>query len=89
MKIFKRIEQDKWRHFYVGIGMGVVLQFFFEFLLPSNKGLAIGLAILITAVISYGFELFSKISGKGTYDLGDAWAGMIGGLIGIGVVVVM
>ena len=87
MSIFKRIEPDKWRHFYVGIGMGVVLQLFFDFLLPSNKGLAIGLAVLITAVVSYGFELFSKITGKGTYDMGDAWAGLIGGLLGIGIVV--
>ena len=67
--------------------MGVVLQLFFDFLLPSNKGLAIGLAVLITAVVSYGFELFSKITGKGTYDMGDAWAGLIGGLLGIGIVV--
>ena len=81
------MEPDKWRHFYVGIGMGVVLQLFFDFLLPSNKGLAIGLAVLITAVVSYGFELFSKITGKGTYDMGDAWAGLIGGLLGIGIVV--
>ena len=87
MSIFKRIEPDKWRHFYVGIGMGVVLQLFFDFLLPSDKGLAIGLAVLITAVVSYGFELFSKITGKGTYDMGDAWAGLIGGLLGIGIVV--
>ena len=87
MSIFRRIEPDKWRHFYVGIGMGVVLQLFFDFLLPSNKGLAIGLAVLITAVVSYGFELFSKITGKGTYDMGDAWAGLIGGLLGIGIVV--
>ena len=71
----------------MGIGMGVVLQLFFDFLLPSNKGLAIGLAVLITAVVSYGFELFSKITGKGTYDMGDAWAGLIGGLLGIGIVV--
>ena len=71
----------------MGIGMGVVLQLFFDFLLPSSKGLAIGLAVLITAVVSYGFELFSKITGKGTYDMGDAWAGLIGGLLGIGIVV--
>ena len=67
--------------------MGVVLQFFFEFLLPSNKGLAIGLAILITAVISYGFELFSLFTGKGHYDFMDAVASALGGILGMAVVV--
>jgi len=34
-------------------------------------------------VISYGFELFSKITGLGRYDFMDAVASAIGGVIGI------
>jgi hypothetical protein len=35
--------------------------------------------------VSYGFELFSKITGIGRYDFVDAVASTIGGSLGMGV----
>jgi VanZ family protein len=84
----KKIEPDKWKHFYVGIAMGAVLQAFFWFLLPGHAGLDTLLAFVISLFICYGFELFSRFTGLGHYDLGDVVAGMIGAVMGIGLVLI-
>ena len=85
----KKIQPDKWKHFFVGIVMGVVLQAFAYWLLSDHQILASVIAFAFVLGISYGFELFSLISGKGHYDFMDAVAGAIGGVIGMGVVVVV
>jgi len=82
--MLKQIAPDKWRHFIAGILMGGVLQAFMWWLLPDQLGWATILAFIIVIVISYGFELFSKITGKGRYDFMDAVASAIGGVIGMG-----
>lgn len=85
----KKIAPDKWKHFYVGIPMGAVLQAFFWFLLPGKPGLVTTLAFVVSLVICYGFELFSKLTRLGHYDLGDVTAGMIGGVLGIGAILLI
>jgi hypothetical protein len=84
-----KIAPDKWKHFYVGIVMGAVLQAFFVFLLDAHFGLSVLLAFVFSIVIGYGFELFSKFTGKGHYDVMDAVAAVIGAAIGIGAVVLI
>ena len=84
-----KIAPDKWKHFYVGIIMGGVLQAFFAFLLDAHFGLAILFAFIFSIAIGYGFELFSKFTGKGHYDVMDAVAAVIGAALGIGAVVVI
>jgi hypothetical protein len=84
----KKIEPDKWKHFYVGIAMGAVLQAFLWFLLPGRTGLDTTLSFAISLFICYGFELFSRLTGLGHYDLGDVVAGMIGAVLGIGLVLI-
>lgn len=79
-----KIAPDKWKHFYVGIAMGAVLQAFFTFILDAHFGLSIALALFFSIAISYGFELFSKFTGKGHYEVMDAVAAVIGALLGIG-----
>ena len=79
----KRIAPDKWKHFFVGIGMGAFLQCFFLFFLDLTL-VSIILSVGLSAAISYGFELFSLITRKGHYDVMDAVASMAGALIGIG-----
>lgn len=79
-----KIAPDKWKHFYVGIGMGAVLQVFFTFLLDAHFGLSIALALFFSIAISYGFELFSKLTGRGHYEVMDAVAAVIGAVLGIG-----
>jgi len=84
-----RIARDKRKHFFVGIGMGAVLQAFFTFLLDEHRGLTVLLAFFSSIVVGYGFELLSKLTGRGHYELMDAVAAVIGAVIGIGGVVLV
>jgi glycopeptide antibiotics resistance protein len=85
----KKIAPDKWKHFYVGIGMGGVLQAFMLFLLKDHLAYATGIAFLLVIIISYGFEVLSLIAKRGHYDVGDAIASAIGGVIGMGMVILL
>jgi hypothetical protein len=82
--MLKKIAPDKWKHFFVGIGMGIVLQAFASFLLKVHLIIASIIAFTLILIISYGFELFSKYTGIGHYDFVDAIAGAIGGVLGMG-----
>lgn len=82
--MLKNIAPDKWRHFYVGILMGAFLQGLAWWLLPGSIGLATLIALAIVVAVSYGFELFSLITGMGIYDFMDAVASVIGGVVGMG-----
>jgi hypothetical protein len=84
--MFKKIAPDKWRHFYVGILMGAVLQGAGIWFFNLDLILITVIVFLAVCAISYGFELFSKITGKGVYEVMDAVASVIGGVVGMGVV---
>lgn len=79
----KKIARDKWRHFFVGIPMGIVLQAFLWLLFPGQLVLETVIAFILVITISYGFELFSKFTGKGHYEFNDAVAATIGGVLGM------
>jgi glycopeptide antibiotics resistance protein len=83
---FSRIRKDKWSHFLVGIGMGLFLQFFFLYLLNYSMFFASLLSFLVAVAISYGFEFYSLVSGKGHYEIMDALASVLGSMIGIAIV---
>ena len=83
--MLKKIAPDKWKHFYVGILMGVIVQLIDRWLFV-NPVLSVIITLLIIIIISYGFELFSKITGIGRYDFMDAVASVIGGVAGMGTV---
>jgi hypothetical protein len=78
-----KIEQDKWRHFYVGIAMGLILQLPALLFLPFSWIWAGIIVLFLVVAASYGFELISLVSGKGYYDLKDAVAGVLGGILGM------
>ncbi|HRP55203.1 hypothetical protein [Agriterribacter sp.] len=84
--MIKKIAPDKWRHFLVGIAMGALLQAGGWWLWPTNIILSSVVVLAIVIAVSYGFELFSKITGIGTYDFMDAVASVIGGVLGMGMV---
>ncbi|HYE53631.1 MAG TPA: hypothetical protein VD996_02270 [Chitinophagaceae bacterium] len=84
-----RIAPDKWKHFYAGIFMGLVLQGAGWWLLPEQVLLASVLAFVVVVAVSYGFELFSKITGIGHYDFMDAVASAIGGVVGMAVILLV
>jgi hypothetical protein len=79
-----KIERDKWKHFFVGIGMGVVIEAFLHWLVPDHRTITTIITFFIVVAISYGFELYSKFTGRGHYELMDAVAAVIGGIIGMG-----
>lgn len=81
--MWNKIAPDKWRHFWVGILMGAILQSAAWLVLPQQPIGGILIVLAIVVLISYGFELFSLISGRGHYDIKDAIASIIGGVAGM------
>jgi len=78
-----KIARDKWKHFYVGLAMGLLFEAAAVWLLPGYL-VAGGLAAFVVIIfISYGFELFSKFTGHGHYEVMDAIAAIIGGILGM------
>jgi hypothetical protein len=51
--------------------------------------LGIIISFIIIIIISYGFELFSLITGKGHYEIMDAVAAIIGGVLGMGLLLLI
>jgi glycopeptide antibiotics resistance protein len=84
----KKIAPDKWKHFWVGIPLGIVLQLAGNYYFTQPLG-AMLFALIILIIICYGFELFSLITKLGHHDLLDAVAGILGGVVGICLVVIL
>ena len=83
-----KIAPDKWRHFYAGILMGAALEAIAIWIWsPLLLVPGIFVSVIIIAV-SYGFELFSKVTGKGIYDFWDAVASVVGGALGMMLIIV-
>jgi glycopeptide antibiotics resistance protein len=82
--LLKNIAPDKWRHFYAGILMGTLLQALGWWLMPGHIAFSVAIVFAIVIIVSYGFELFSLVTGMGRYDFMDAVASAIGGVLGIG-----
>ena len=80
-----------WHRFgiVVGIAMGLLLPLAGHFLLPNHPYLSGTLSFCIIVAISYGFELTSKLTGRGHYDIMDAVASTLGGLLGMAVIVLV
>lgn len=85
--MLRNIKPDKWKHFLVGIVMGVVLQLAGYWLFPYSTATAMLTALGVVIAISFGFELFSLVSGLGHYDFYDAIASIIGGVLGMGIAI--
>lgn len=81
--MFRNIKRDKWKHFFVGLGLGLVLEAFMLHFFPQFQWVGSVLVFFFIALISYGFELFSLVFKKGHYDVLDAVAGAVGGLLGV------
>ena len=81
------IKQDKWKHFFVGAAMGVLLEAATLYFFPQAVWPGSAAVFLLIALISYVFELFSLLLKRGHYDVLDAVAGAVGGLLGVLLVV--
>lgn len=78
-----KLAPDKWRHIFAGFFIGLVLPLigYYMFDLPMLSNYFLSLFGLM--LISYGFEVFSFVSGKGHYDMVDAVVTVLGGLPGL------
>jgi hypothetical protein len=85
--VLKKIAPDKWKHFFVGIPLGALLQVACLVAFPKHIWQDTAASFLTLLAGCYAFELYSLITGKGHYELADVWAGVIGGAIGTGSVV--
>lgn len=84
--MLRKIKRDKWKHFWVGIPMGAFLQIAAQWLLPGSVVIATVAALAFVLAFSFGFEVFSLVTGWGHYDFYDAIASIIGGVLGIAIV---
>lgn len=81
-----QIGRDKWKHLWVGAALGLIFQAIGDWLLPGHvPAVAVG-NVLSVFIIAYGFELYSKFTGHGHYEVLDAVASVIGGVVGMVVV---
>ncbi len=65
--------------------MGAFLEAVMIWLLPGYIITATLIVFGVVVAISYGFELVSKFSGWGHYDIYDAIASIVGGILGMSV----
>jgi len=68
--------------------MGGLFQGIAWWILPTGLVLTAAIVAALVIAISYGFELFSKITGFGRYDFMDAVASVIGGVLGMVLVLI-
>ncbi len=73
----------------MGIPLGAVLQLAFFYFFPLHLLFATAVSFIILLAGCYAFELYSLLTGKGHYELLDVLAGVTGGAIGIGVVLLL
>ena len=78
-----KIAKDKWKHFFAGLFMGTTLQIIAFVLMPAHFVMGVIITFILLISISYGFELFSLITKRGHYEILDAIASIIGGVLGM------
>lgn len=84
-----KLAPDKKKHFWVGMLIGAMFHILVIFFLPQNFWLSILITFILIVALCYGFELFSLITKLGHYEVMDAIAGIIGGVIGMGVILLL
>jgi len=83
MKSYLKIPADKWKHIIVGAILGIGFPIGFRYFFAENLLWAFAGSLLAIAIIGYGFEIFSLVTGLGHYDVMDAVATVAGGIGGI------
>ncbi|MGZ3880689.1 MAG: hypothetical protein ACXVBF_05100 [Flavisolibacter sp.] len=81
-----KIAPDKQKHFLVGIVIGLAMEAFFSYLLPNHLVISALLSVAVSFAGAYAFELYSRFTGHGHYELMDAIAALIGAIPGIAIV---
>ena len=69
--------------------LGAIFQIFSFYLFPQYYLFSILISFISIVAVCYGFELFSLITKRGHYEILDAVAGIIGGVIGMGIILLL
>lgn len=69
--------------------MGGTLQTIAGYLMPEHAVTGVIITFILVVAVSYGFELYSLITKKGHYEILDAVAAIVGGIIGMGVILLV
>ena len=86
--MLNNVAMDKWKHFLSGIAMGVAIQGCLWLLLPPQIKLITLASLILVMVLNYGFDVYAKRK-NGNYEVLDAAAGTIGGVIGMTVILIV
>ena len=87
--MLEQIRRDKWKHFIVGVAMGLLLEALLLWLVPEWRIIGSAIVLFIIIVISYGFELTSLIIKRGHHDILDAVASIAGGVVGMAIILLV
>jgi VanZ family protein len=87
--MLNKIAPDKWKHFFVGLAMGLVFQALAGYFFPAELVFSTITVLFLVAAISYGFELYSKFTGHGHYEIMDAIAAITGGVLGMLIIILL
>ena len=79
---------DKGKNFMTGIAIGVATQAFLWMILPPQIKLVTLVSLIAVMVLNYGFDVYAKRK-KGNYEVLDAAAGTIGGVIGMTLILLL
>ncbi len=87
--MLRHIQKDKWKHFGVGVALGALFEGIALHFFPDSLRLASLIVFGLLVFICYGFEVASLVLKRGHYDIMDAAAGIIGGLVGMAVIITL
>jgi len=76
-------QKDKWKHFWVGIPLGMAILYFTLHSLPGRVCVSVYVAFSVLVFVCAMFEIFSLVTDLGFYELMDAVAGILGGVVGM------
>jgi len=79
---------EKWKNFITGIAIGVATQAVLWMILPPQIKLVTLVSLVAVMILNYCFDVYAKRK-KGNYEVLDAAAGTIGGVIGMTLILLL
>jgi hypothetical protein len=83
------IKKDKWKHFTVGVCMGLLFEALALHFFPTSRWAGSFIVFGFVVLICYGFELASLVFKRGHYEVLDAVAGIIGAVVGMAIIILV
>lgn len=81
LELISKLQKDKWMHFGVSTVLAAAIKLFASIFIPSYLYL-FSIAFLVTVVIGAMKEIYDKRTGKGSPELSDFVADVLGAIVG-------